>query len=258
MDIKAMFFDVDGTLLSFETHKMPESTLYALHELRKKGVKLFLGTGRHPAMLKGLMEAFPFDGMVALTGVYCTIGEEVIRSIPLSRPDMERYVTALREHHFPCVYLADGEIFIHEPHPDVDWFFESLDLPDPVCRPIEYALETPVYQVVVFLDKENEHKLFDVCPGMNHTRWNPRFLDLICPEGGKDVGLQVVMDRLGITREEVMAFGDGENDLSMIRHAGIGVVMGSGTEYLKSQADYVTGTPDEDGIYTALKHFGIL
>ena len=93
---------------------------------------------------------------------------------------------------------------------------------------------------------------------LNHTRWCDDFLDIIPETGGKDTGMQAVMDHLGITREEVMAFGDGENDLSMLRPAGIGVAMGAGTEFLKAEADYVTGTPDEDGVLSALKQFGIL
>ena len=66
------------------------------------------------------------------------------------------------------------------------------------------------------------------------------------------------LSALGITREEVMAFGDGANDLPMLRHAGISVVMGSAADDVKAQGDYVTGTADEDGIATALAHFGLI
>ncbi len=55
-----------------------------------------------------------------------------------------------------------------------------------------------------------------------------------------------------------MAFGDGENDLTMLRHAGIGVAMGSASDFVKSQADYTTGTVDEDGVFSALRHFELL
>lgn len=55
-----------------------------------------------------------------------------------------------------------------------------------------------------------------------------------------------------------MAFGDGENDLPMLRHAHIGVAMGNADEFVKKQADYVTDSVDEDGILTALKHFELI
>ena len=55
-----------------------------------------------------------------------------------------------------------------------------------------------------------------------------------------------------------MAFGDGGNDSGMLRHAGIGVAMGNANEEVKAAADYVTTSVDEDGIYKALKHFGVI
>ena len=258
MAIKAIFFDVDGTLVSFKTHRMPESTLYALGKLRKKGVKLFLGTGRHPGMLGGVLETFPFDGVVAVTGQICTMGEEVLRSNPLKKEHLDALFAAREQLRFPCIVLAQGEMFLSERCSIIEEFWAHLCVPLPPVKPLSHALEVPVYQVITFLRPEEEHKLFEIAPMLNHTRWCDDFLDIIPETGGKDTGMQAVMDHLGITREEVMAFGDGENDLSMLRHAGIGVAMGSGTELLKAEADYVTGTPDEDGVLSALKHFGIL
>ena len=59
-------------------------------------------------------------------------------------------------------------------------------------------------------------------------------------------------------REECMAFGDGGNDIPIIEYAGIGVAMGNATDDVKAAADYVTDTVDEDGIVTALEHFGVI
>ena len=70
--------------------------------------------------------------------------------------------------------------------------------------------------------------------------------------------MDAILDYFHIPLEESMAFGDGENDLTMLRHAGIGVAMGSAHNSVQEQADYVTGTVDEDGILTALEHFEIL
>lgn len=258
MAIQAMFFDVDGTLVSFETHQIPPSTLDCLHRMREKGIKLFLSTGRHPGMLGGVLETFPFDGVVAVTGQVCTMGDQVLRSNPLKRSHLEALFAAKKVLGFPCIFLAHGEMFMSEDCPIIREFWAHLQVPLPPIKPLSYALELPVYQVITFLPPEEEDKLFAMAPELNHTRWCNEFLDVIPESGGKDTGLQAVMDHLGLTREEVMAFGDGENDLSMIRHAGIGVVMGSGTDYLKSQGDYVTGTVDEEGIPNALRHFHLL
>src|SRR5699024_3363640 len=65
-EIQAIFFDVDGTLVSFQTHQVSRAVLRALHSLRERGVRLFLATGRHQRMLGSLQSLFPFDGYVTL------------------------------------------------------------------------------------------------------------------------------------------------------------------------------------------------
>ena len=58
-------------------------------------------------------------------------------------------------------------------------------------------------------------------------RWHPDFVDIISPGGGKDQGMDAILDFFGISLEDTMAFGDGENDIPMLRHAHVGVAMGN-------------------------------
>lgn len=137
-------------------------------------------------------------------------------------------------------------------------FISDLSIDMPPVRPARYALGRTVYQAVTFLDKEHEHLLLDRAPHLKTTRWHPHFLDVIPPTGGKDRGLDAILDHFGIPLEESMAFGDGENDLSMLVHAGIGVAMGTASDEVKAQADYAAPSVDEDGVARALEHFGLL
>lgn len=73
----------------------------------------------------------------------------------------------------------------------------------------------------------------------------------------KGQGLRRLADHLGLGIEETMACGDGENDLTMIQMAGIGVAMANGEEALKTLADYVTATNDEDGVAQAIERFAL-
>ena len=67
-----------------------------------------------------------------------------------------------------------------------------------------------------------------------------------------------MIEPFGFQLSETMAFGDGGNDISMLRHAAIGVAMGNAKEDVKEAADYVTTSVDEDGIKKALQHFGVI
>ncbi len=76
--------------------------------------------------------------------------------------------------------------------------------------------------------------------------------------GGKATGIAKFIAAEGIDQSETMAFGDSENDISMLKFVKIGVVMGNGTPDAKAAADYITSHIDEDGVANALRHFGLI
>ncbi len=91
----------------------------------------------------------------------------------------------------------------------------------------------------------------------NHALVRP-VLHITPANGGKDLGVAAMLERLGIDASEAIAFGDGENDLSMFSAAGKSVAMGNAQDTVKAAATYVTTAVDDDGIYNAAKHFGLL
>ena len=256
--IQAVFFDIDGTLVSFRTHRMSDRVLSALHTLQEKGIKLFVSTGRHPLMLDAVRSAFPFDGYVTLSGQYCYCGDKVLRSNPMEPAAVEELVAAASSNAFSCIFLEGQDIYINYADEYTVQFMDDLHLPLPPISPPSRALGRDIYQAITFLTKENEGLLLERAPHLKTTRWHPSFLDVIPTTGGKDKGMDAILDYFGIPLENAMALGDGENDLSMLVHAGIGVAMGSASDFVKSQADDTTGTVDEDGVVSALKHFGLL
>ena len=255
---KAIFFDLDGTLVSFQTHEISQNTLNALHTLRDRGIKLFLSTGRHRRMLGYPMSVFPFDGAITLSGQYCTCGGTVLRSNPMTPAAVEELVGAARSNAFSCIFLEGEDIYLNRMTPNTQEFLKDLNLPTPALADPARALGRDVYQGIAFLTPEEEHLLLDRAPHLTTTRWHPHFLDVIPSGGGKDKGVDAVLEHLGIALADSMAFGDGENDLSMLVHCGIGVAMGTASPAVQAQADYVTGSVDEDGVVTALEHFGLL
>lgn len=90
------------------------------------------------------------------------------------------------------------------------------------------------------------------------TRRCDLFCDIIPANGGKDLGVAATLERLGVDASEAIAFGDGENDLSMFSAVGTSVAMGNAQDTVKAAATYVTTAVDDDGIYSAAKHFGLL
>lgn len=113
--VKAIFFDIDGTLVSFQTHTISPAVLEGLHRLRERGIRLFLSTGRHKVMSQSVRDLFPFDGCITLSGQYCFAQDRVLRSVPFA-PERVKALVELMEHStIPCIFLGGGGLLPCKP-----------------------------------------------------------------------------------------------------------------------------------------------
>ena len=255
--VRAVFFDIDGTLVSFKTHRMPESTRKALEALRGQGMKLFISTGRHELLIDNVDKSL-FDGIVSLNGQCVRIGDEVIHTNAMPVEDVRAAVAFVRKHGVATIF--EGVDFIRM-NTVTDMAREgaaliNLDLPEPAD--ISDIPNHPILQLIFFGNIEQEEAVLRGMPACEATRWTHLLCEIITSGGGKHIGIQKVLDHYGFAREECMAFGDGDNDITMLRYAGIGVAMGNADVAVKAAADYVTTGTDASGIAKALRHFGML
>lgn len=256
--IKAIFFDVDGTLVDPVTHTMPQSTVDSLHALREKGIKLFVATGRHMSMMDDVRAQFEFDGYVSVSGQFCLCGGEVVYKKPIPRAGMEELLRAMEEYGFSGIFLEGEECWLNVHDRAAQGFLEEFQVKTPPVCPVSRALENEVYQVITLITKKQERVMLNRAEHLRCVRWHHTFVDAMPPGGGKDTGIRAVLDWAGVAPEEAMAFGDGENDLTMFSCVGTSVAMGNGNEVVKAAADYVTAPVDAGGVPAALKHFGLI
>lgn len=256
--IKAVFFDIDGTLVSFKTHRVPDSTKRAIAALRAKGIRVFVASGRQLLAINNL-EDLQFDGYVTLNGGYCIVGERVIYKHSMPSEDMASLVQYMEEReNFPCIFVHENTFCINYTDERTDEVFRLLNFSQPPSLSLREAAKGEIFQLVAFFTKEQEKAIMAVMPHCEATRWNPLFSDVIPKGSSKQVGVDKMLDYFGISLDESMAFGDGGNDVLMLKHVGIGVAMGNAEDEVKQAADYVTDSVDEDGIEKALRHFGVI
>jgi len=256
--IKALFFDIDGTLVSFNTHKIPASTIEAIAKVKEKGIKVFIATGR-PMVVINNLGTLEFDGYVTMNGAYCLAGKsEVIYKNSIPDEDLQTLVNRIKKKTITSTFVSEKKMYMVHPNWMSDEFLNLLAVPALPEIDLEEIPGKEIFQVSPFLTPAQEKKLMPLIPNCESGRWHPSFTDIVAVGSGKDKGIDAIIKHFDINLEETMAFGDGGNDISMLKHAAIGVAMGNATDNVKQVADYVTDTVDNDGILKALQHFGIL
>lgn len=262
---RIFFFDIDGTLVRFMHDRMSDQTRRDLDELRRLGYKLYVASGRAPSMMDNVRD-FVFDGYIGLNGQYCVRGDvasdnpEVLRVESLHQTDIRSLIEYLKsaESDESVMFLTADGAYINRVDQYAEEVGRTLRLdPWQIADPSEF-LETPVFQLLAFGTAENEHRILELMPNAEYTRWHPSFIDVIPQGGGKHLGLRAACQAEGIPLELTVAFGDGDNDLTMIQEAGLGIAMANATHTVRAAADWMTLCVDEDGVSYALRELGIL
>ncbi|WP_303899776.1 Cof-type HAD-IIB family hydrolase [Anaerotruncus colihominis] len=256
--IKAIFFDIDGTLVSFQTHTIPESAKRALCAAHAHGVRLFIATGRHRLLLKegNILGDLPFDGYVTLNGQYCyTRDGQMIHEQCVDPTDIAGLLARLEEKSSACLLIERDRMYANLINEHVKRAWSAVKFSIPPIGDVRQALHNHIYQINLFLPQEQEAFYMDAMPHSIATRWSPYFSDIGPRGGSKAVGIEKLAAHFSIPMSDVMAIGDGENDIDMLRAAGIGVAMGNASDAVKKVANYVTTDVDHDGILNAFKQF---
>ena len=256
--IEAIFFDVDGTLLSIKTHKVPESAMKALYLLREKGIKLFIATGRGRQILEGVVD-FDFDGYVTLNGQYCyDKSEKVIFENTLEYEDLKEFARYIKAKKIPAYYVEENGLFCNEKSDKIDALAELIQVKVVNVKEIDAENLSRVYQVSPCISGEQEDEIARIMPNSLISRWNDLFCDIYPSSGTKLGGIEEVCKYYGFNIENVMAFGDSYNDVEMLEGIKNSIAMGNAPEDVKKFANYITDDVDSNGIYNALINLGVL
>lgn len=252
--IKAIFFDIDGTLVSLSTHRIPQSAVDAITQAKRQGVKIFISTGRPFPLIDNIGEIRHLvDGYITTNGAWCFMGDRVISCSPIPQNDAATMVRLADEMNFGTLVVGEKDIIMFNDNGTSEVFRQLLNVRDLKSDvPVETVLSQRVLQFTPVITPEQEERLMPHLPGCESSRWCPEFADVTARGVNKGKGLLAMIAGLNISIGETMAFGDGGNDLAIVMTAGVGVAMGNANESLKAVADYVTDTVDDNGISNAL------
>ena len=254
--IKAIFFDIDGTLIPIGGKRMPNDTINALKALREKGIKIFLASGRGVRELDVITQDVKFDGYVTLNGQICLDEHfELYYGNEIHQEDWKVLQEVFAKKELPAVIIEEHRSYMNY----IDEFAEKIHKEIGVeAGPVGVYEGAAVYQMILYADTPYAEKLFEKLPHCQWSRWHANGIDIFSKDGGKMTGIKKTLEHFGIGQEEIMAFGDGDNDVEMLRFAHIGIAMENAEEGTKAAADFVTASPADGGISKGLKYFGLI
>lgn len=264
MDYKAIVLDLDGTLTNSKKEISP-ANLAALMKAQQKGIKIILASGRPTFGIVPLarqLQMEQYDSYIlSYNGgkvIHYPSGKVIYQSV-LSLDLIPQLYAAAKEQDVTIISYEQQYILTENPDnpyiaiesrlnkmevKKVDNFIDAIQMPVPKCLIVGEPgrLES--------LEQQMQQQFGEQ---MNIFRSEPFFLELMPPNIDKAYSLNKLLEHLGCTAQEMIAFGDGFNDLSMIRFAGMGVAMANAQPIVKEAADYITLSNDEDGVADALE-----
>ena len=279
MEVKAVFFDIDGTLVN-DSKSVLKSTKEAIKIVKDQGVLVGVATGRGPFFVKELMNDLDLDFAVTYNGQYIFNKDRVLFASPIDKGSLRQIISYAKANQKEIAMgtrqaVVGSRIMSFGLSPLsqlVSRFvpkFLTRTISNSFNRMVSKAvpqkeedlldlINQPVYQVLMLMTPEESNQAATELDHLKFTRSNPFAADIINQGNSKLEGIRRVGKEYGFDLNQVMAFGDSDNDLEMLAGVGMSVAMGNGSSSVKEVAKHITTSNQEGGIHKALEYFGVL
>lgn len=258
-----VFFDIDGTVVDDETQKIPESTVEAIRLLRRNGHLPVVNTGRPIGHVDPRVQKLDFGGWICACGMELILnGEMIYRDYPTDEAcalmlDLaHRYRMAIQTEGQDSL-LYDAQMPYH---PFAVEEAERLRRQGVRVEAFQQAKDHRFVKFITYDTPGCGRMAFirDAAPYFDATFRARTMVEFVKKGHSKAEGMARFLSKLSVSKEEIFAIGDSENDLPMFAMSGTTICMGNGVPKLKAAADYITDSVLEDGIFNALRHFGLI
>lgn len=275
---KIIFIDVDGTLVDYENH-LPVSAADAIKKARKKGHRVYISTGRSKAEVYSELWEIGLDGMIGGNGSYVEDHGKVVMHQVISLEQCKRIVDWLHEKGLEFYLESNHGLFASEHFEEAckstiqeycrrkgKKEAEQVEVRDVFPEMIFHGelyrddLNKVSYKLNSYQDYLDTKEQFS---DMQNGTWGGAgekalFGDLGVKDITKAKAIECLLEYLGADRKDTIAFGDAKIDVPMLEYCEIGVAMGNGGREIKAVADYITDDVEDDGLWKAFEHLGLM
>lgn len=257
--IKAVFLDFDGTIFSHKSKTIPDSAYEAIISAQSKGIKVFLSTGRHLNNFQLFnYRNIKFDGYILDTGQLLMDKDfNVMQVNYISGKNKELILDQFNKKEIPILLRGlDNEAYINYIDESTIKAFDEVDTPLPKIG--TYNNEEILVATIFVKDEKEKEQVKSLYKDFNVTWWHKKSADVLSKGFDKMYGVNKLIEYYHLNKDEVLAIGDGQNDLEMISNCSNSVAMGNSIQEIKDAADYTTSDIDDNGLYNAFKHYNII
>lgn len=256
--IKIVFFDIDGTLIDMKKKQMTERIRETLLKLKRSGVKICIATGRSPMQIPHFPEV-EFDAFLTYNGSYCFDKYQDIFRNPLKKEDVYTIIDNAKEMGRPLSLATKKRLASNGVDDDLREYYGFAGLEVQIADDFDMVAKSQeIYQILLGCRKSEYELILKGAKEAKIAVWWDRAVDIIPSSGGKGVAVSRILEYYHLSREEAMAFGDGNNDIEMLKAVGRGIAMENASPELKAAAYDICGDVAEDGVYTYCKEHGLI
>ena len=255
--VKMIFFDIDGTLIAMGKRKMTARTEETLIRLKENGIRICIATGR-PLREIPRFERVQFDAFLTFNGSYCCTNREVIYANPICPEDVNQVLENAAKRYRYVALATLERMGVNGKDPNLEEYLAHANQIINVAEDYDQLKQQPIYQMMIPCSPDEYDFFTSGTKNVTMTSWSTIAADVIPANGGKGVAVEKMMAYYGISPDETMAFGDGKNDIGLLKTVGMGVAMGNASEEVKRHAKAICLSVEEDGIYHYCKHMNLI
>lgn len=261
MNIKACIFDIDGTLVPPGASAPSARTIAALRRAREKGIAVIIATGRALFAARAVLGELSADYYsCANGGILADTNGKMLTQSSFTQEEMYALVDFCEDHNLAIDFIFDDGYYAYVEHQHFLNYYGPFQCNETFLRNGEDQtrhLQSMPYGASVFMNADYRARFLEQYGhlGLNFVTFYGDHCDVLRPGANKAVALEGLLAQLGVTWEETAAFGDGNNDVEMLEHAGLAVVMENGSPRAKEAADQLAPPTEEDGVAWAMEQY---